>query len=387
VRFVPFAQLALCLLAGATLGLALEHVRGNGLAALGLVLLGLLYGDARSQVLRHWIDWNYTGLEAKELWPAFRRLGDALAGGVADPRVAVEYSAEHERAGSIRMYETLPFFTGRSTLEGVYNQASLTTHAVYYLASELGATSPNPFREIDYARFDPEAALDHLRLFNVSEVVALSPQLTSALQGREDVTLVDQIPPYSLFQRRAEAPRRARARRAGIPRRWRQGLAGSPDGRPKHLVFTDDPGVGGAPGAIRRKRRSKRRPRSAPAAPPPAGRSPGTRAAARRPDLPAAPALMLICPADIGRARETADRAGLTLSGARGGGRGRLRHGLEATRPCGGSCPSRPRCRLGRDGRGGSTFRPSGRRGGDSALCRPGPGPPPGPRPLGGARA
>ena len=37
---------------------------------------------------------------------------DALAGAVGDPRVAVEYSAEHERAGSIRMYETLPFFSG-----------------------------------------------------------------------------------------------------------------------------------------------------------------------------------------------------------------------------------------------------------------------------------
>lgn len=251
VRFVPFAQLAFCLLGGATLGLALEHVRGNGMAALGLVLLGLLYGDARSQVLRHWIDWNYTGLEAKELWPAFRRLSDALEGGVADPRVAVEYSAEHERAGSIRMYETLPFFTGRSTLEGVYNQASLTTHAVYYVASELGATSPNPFREIEYAHFDPEAALGHLRFFNVSEVVALSPQLTSALQGRKDATLVEQIPPYSLFQleggsgRYVEPARRAPVRSPAAG--WREKALRWFTRRPlpeAPLVFTDDARVG-----------------------------------------------------------------------------------------------------------------------------------------------
>ena len=65
----------------------------------------------------------------------------------------------HEKAGSIRMYETLPFFSGRSTLEGVYNQASLQTHSVYYLASELGATSPNPFRSREYSRFDTDAAL------------------------------------------------------------------------------------------------------------------------------------------------------------------------------------------------------------------------------------
>ena len=107
-----------------------------------------------------WIDWNYTGLEAKELWPAFRAHDARRSrGGVGDPRVAVEYGAEHEKAGSIRMYETLPFFSGRSTLEGVYNQASLQTHPVYYLASELGATSPNPFRKREYSRFDTEGAL------------------------------------------------------------------------------------------------------------------------------------------------------------------------------------------------------------------------------------
>ena len=111
-------------------------------------------------MLRYWIDWNYTGLEAKELWPAFREHGGAPARQRwRDPRVAVEYGTEHEKAGSIRMYETLPFFSGRSTLEGVYNQASLQTHSVYYLTSELGAISPNPFSSREYSRFDTENAL------------------------------------------------------------------------------------------------------------------------------------------------------------------------------------------------------------------------------------
>ncbi|HEY5906397.1 MAG TPA: 6-pyruvoyl-tetrahydropterin synthase-related protein, partial [Vicinamibacteria bacterium] len=250
VRFVPFAQLALCLLGGATLGLVLERMQGRHVAALGLVLAGLLYGDARSQVLRNWIDWNYTGLEAKELWPSFRRLSDALEGGMGDPRVAVEYNALHERAGSIRMYETLPFFSGRSTLEGVYNQASLTTHAVYYLASELGATSPNPFREIDYSRFDTDAALDHLRLLNVSQVVALSPQLSDALGARRDASLVERIPPYALFDVEGGTGRYVepllaapvRSSRTG----WREKALRWYTRRPlpkAHLVFSDDPGL------------------------------------------------------------------------------------------------------------------------------------------------
>jgi hypothetical protein len=248
VRFVPFAQFTACVAGGATLGLLLQPLAAHDLAALALVLLAGVYADARSQVVRYWVDWNYTGLEAKELWPAFRETADRLRGTMADPRVAVEYSPEHEKAGSIRMYETIPLFSGRSTLEGVYNQASLQTHFVYYLASELGATSPNPFRSRDYSRFDTEAALAHLRLFNVSDVVALSPQLTTALSGRADVQERARNPPYALFRLApagagyveplAYAPVRS------SPRGWREKawrwFTRKPLS-PAFLVFTDDP--------------------------------------------------------------------------------------------------------------------------------------------------
>jgi hypothetical protein len=253
VRFVPFAQLALAVLGAASLGLAVQALAAAELAALGLVLLAALHGDHRSRVLRHWIEWNYTGLEAKELWPAFAELADRLHGGAGDARVAVEYSGVHEKAGSIRMYETLPLFSGRPTLEGVYNQASLQTHFVYYLASELGATSPNPFRSRNYSTFDIEAALAHLRLFGVSDVVALSPQLVAALRGRADVSPLASIPPYEVFRLRG-APARyvepmAYAPVRASPRGWRDTAWTWFTRRPlspAHLVFTDDARFGAA---------------------------------------------------------------------------------------------------------------------------------------------
>jgi 6-pyruvoyl-tetrahydropterin synthase related domain len=248
IRFMPFAQLALCLAGAVTLGLALQRLAAADLAALGLVLLGILHADAHSQVLRSWIDWNYTGLEAKELWPAFAEVMRRVQGTVADPRVAVEYSGEHERAGSIRMYETLPLFSGRSTLEGVYNQASLQTHPVYYLASELDAASPNPFRKREYSGFDTASALRHLRLFGVSQVIALSPRLVASLDARPEARRIAQVPPYVVFgledggggyvEPLAYAPVRSAWRGwRDKAYRWftRKPLS------PAHLVFTDDP--------------------------------------------------------------------------------------------------------------------------------------------------
>jgi hypothetical protein len=248
VRFAPFAQLALCLLGGAVLGLAVQGLRAPSLAALGLTALAIVYGDVQSRILRSWIDYNYTGLQAKELWPAWRELAARLSGGVGDPRATVEYGAVHEKAGSIRMYETLPFFSGRSTLEGVYNQASVQTHFVYYLTSELSQTSPNPFRGVEYSRFDTEAALAHLRLFHVSDVVAVSDLLAGALRGRPGVEPLFRVPPYSAFRLSglgpgyveplSHAPVRSR------PRGWRdkayRWFTRDPLSR-AHLVFTDDP--------------------------------------------------------------------------------------------------------------------------------------------------
>jgi hypothetical protein len=200
VRFVPLAQLSLALAGAAALGWAVGRLALADVAALGLVLVAVFWADSRSRVLRHWVDWNYTGLEAKELWPAWQELTARLRGGPSEPRVAVEYGPVHELAGSIRMYETLPHFSGRSTLEGVYNQAATTTHPVYYLASELFARSPNPFRSRRYSHFDPESALERLRLFNVSEIVAVSPELASALDARADVVREAQLPPYTLYR-------------------------------------------------------------------------------------------------------------------------------------------------------------------------------------------
>ncbi len=248
VRFVPFAQLALCLVGGAAIGLAVQRLRAREVAAVGLVVLAIAYGDSRSRVIRYWVDWNYTGLEGKELWPAFREMTDKIRGTVADSRVAVEYGTIHEKAGSIRMYETLPLFSGRSTLEGVYNQASVSTHPVYYLASELFASSPNPFKRRTYSRFDPEGALPRLRLFAVGEIVAVSDRLSSFLEGRKDVTLVDRIPPYRIFHPAGGGggyvePLRFEPVRSP-PKEWADKAYRWFSSKPlhaAHLVFTEDP--------------------------------------------------------------------------------------------------------------------------------------------------
>lgn len=250
IRFLPFAHAAVAILGAASIGLWLSRLRAPGPAVLALLLVAVVVLDNQSRQLRAWSRWNFSGLEAKELWPEFHELSQRLRGTVSDPRVAVEYSRTHERAGSIRMYETLPFFSGRSTIEGVYNQASLSTHPVYYLASELGQTSPNPFKSRYYSKFDTDAAVAHLRLFNARDVVAVSTQLAESLAARRDAALVAKIPPYSIFRLDGSwgyvTPMTHEPVRSA-PSGWREKayrwFSRKPLS-PVHLVFTDDPRFG-----------------------------------------------------------------------------------------------------------------------------------------------
>ncbi|HEX9189932.1 MAG TPA: 6-pyruvoyl-tetrahydropterin synthase-related protein, partial [Vicinamibacteria bacterium] len=248
VRFVPLAQLSLALAGAAGLGLALSRLARADLAAAGLLLLAVAHAEGSSRILRQWIDWNYSGLEAKELWPAWKALNERIRGGPGDPRVAFEYSPVHERAGSIRMHETVPFFSGRSGIEGVYNQASVTTHPVYYLLSELYPSPPNPFRSRTYSRFDLETGLSRLRLLNVGHLVAVTPVLVSALDAREEVVREASIAPYTLYRVVSPGPgyveplafAPVRAPREG----WRDASFHWFSRKPANravLVFTDDP--------------------------------------------------------------------------------------------------------------------------------------------------
>ena len=247
VRFVPLAQLSLALAGAAGLGLLLARIALADVAALGLVLLAAVHADSRSHVLRHWIDWNYSGLEAKELWPAWQELMGTLRGGPGEARVAFEYGPVHERAGSIRMHETVPLFSGRSGIEGVYNQSSTTTHPVYYLLSELFPSSPNPFRSRTYSRFDPESALARLRTLAVGRIVAVTGTLESALDARPDVVREARIPPYTVYRTAGPEPRYVdplayapvRSSAEGWPDQAFRWFTRKPPNRAV-LVFTDD---------------------------------------------------------------------------------------------------------------------------------------------------
>ncbi len=200
IRFLPFAQLFATVAGAVGLCLLAKRLRAVCFApplllcAVAAMVGTLSYSSAQRIVF------NYSGFEKKPLWPAFSRVCRDLAGTVADPRVVYEHSPLHRRAGGVRAFELLPLFAGRNTLEGVYLQSSLSSPFVFYIQSEISEIASCPFQQYNYSRVNLGRAMEHLRLFNVRDLVAVTESLKERLGGMPDVRLKTIHPPYAIYE-------------------------------------------------------------------------------------------------------------------------------------------------------------------------------------------
>ncbi|MDR3568320.1 MAG: 6-pyruvoyl-tetrahydropterin synthase-related protein [Syntrophobacteraceae bacterium] len=199
-RFLPFAQISLVLLGAVGWGHLLSRLPKPGICLTGFCAATVILSLASAPFVDKWIVWNYSGMESKPLWNTLRQVDDTLKGDENSPRVAWEHNDITNEAGTIRAFELLPFFSGRSTLAGLYMQSALNAPFVYYLGSELAETPSCPFEKYYYSRPDPQRAAARLRLFNVSQVAAVSENMADALSQSPDYEPGKTFPPYAIFR-------------------------------------------------------------------------------------------------------------------------------------------------------------------------------------------
>jgi hypothetical protein len=200
IRFWPFIQLGLCLAAAAGLGYVLSALPLVELwPAIGALAI-LPFVQAHITFIPSWIRWNYSGFEQKSTWPVFKALNTFLAGDFRDPRVVYEHSAQNESLGTVRAFESLPLFSGRSTLEGLYMQSSPTAPFVFFIQSEVSKEQSCPFPDYGCSRLDLDHGVKHLRMFNVSQFIVRSPEVRAAIAKRSDLVKQSTFGPYEVYR-------------------------------------------------------------------------------------------------------------------------------------------------------------------------------------------
>jgi len=202
IRFLPFIQLFVGLLAAVGVGRSIRYFRNpllEGLAPIVLLIAVAAAIDRTADRVPEWVHWNYSGFENRPGWEDFRSVNEAIRGDLNDPRVVFEHTPHHNAAGSIRAFESLPYFSGRSTLEGLYIQSSLVTPEIFYLQSTISSSASCPLPDFHCTAFNPSRAADHLRMFNVSEVIARTERVKAGLRNSPDFTWRLSRGPYDVF--------------------------------------------------------------------------------------------------------------------------------------------------------------------------------------------
>jgi len=200
IRFIPFIQIVLVLLVAIGIGNAIKGCKAVTLLPVAVILLTFTSISMQTRLVDHWIDYNFNGFENKLLWNEFNEVNKYLRGNIADPRVVYEHSPRHEGAGTVRAFELLPLFSGRSTLEGLYMQSSISSPFVYYIQSEVSQGGSHPLINYNYPRFDLKRAVKHLTLFNVSQFITITEETQNAAIEEPSFALEKEINPYNIFR-------------------------------------------------------------------------------------------------------------------------------------------------------------------------------------------
>ena len=165
---------------------------------LGGVTLQERQPGATGGLIRSWAEWNYSGLEAKPEWPAFRDLVMPLRG--TPGRLANDLSDENTRLGSSRIFESVPHLTGKPILEGGLVNSAAGALFAYYIQSETSQSCAGYPPMMMPASFNITNATRHLELFNVKHLMARWPVLQQALAASPDWRRVGSAGGWDLYE-------------------------------------------------------------------------------------------------------------------------------------------------------------------------------------------
>jgi hypothetical protein len=175
IRFIPILQIFTAVFGATSLLVFLREMKQKQTLPFIVLLAVVLWIALNVTFIKGWIAWNYSGVEAKKNWPLFQQINGYLRG-TGPGRVVYEHSPIHNAFGTERAFESLPYFAGRDTLEGLYMQSSPSSPFIFFIQSEVSKVCSGPFPQYKYSSLSTPSAIPRLKLFNVTQYIVRSPE-------------------------------------------------------------------------------------------------------------------------------------------------------------------------------------------------------------------
>lgn len=200
IRFLPFMQLVLAIIAGVELGYAFRRFKAKWLTPFIILIAVVVWTDLNEKNIGNWVKWNYAGIENKADWPLFSGINNYLKGNPSDPRVVYEHSTLYQTIGTQRAFESLPLFSGRSTLEGLYLQSSPSSPFIFFLQSEISKEISCPFPDYTCSSLNLDRGIKHLAMFNVRDFIVRSDTVKAEILKYPEFVLKKSFGPYEIYE-------------------------------------------------------------------------------------------------------------------------------------------------------------------------------------------
>ncbi|HLE07676.1 MAG TPA: 6-pyruvoyl-tetrahydropterin synthase-related protein [archaeon] len=205
IRYLPPAYFFLLMISAAAIGdiiSRLAKVRLNLFFTALLVAVIILYAAKASiGYTPGWVKWNYEGFEKKADWPTFEKINKMLNG--TDGRGYVDLADVNNRIGTPRAFESLPYFAGRNTLEGVYAQSTITSPFISYTQCEIShhcAGIPTIGGKEHTTVYNFTDGVKHLKILNVKYLVATFNGLQADLGNSSEWEKIGDFNEWKVFR-------------------------------------------------------------------------------------------------------------------------------------------------------------------------------------------
>ena len=147
-----------------------------------------------------WARHNYTGFESKADWKLYNDLMKYLDS-IPYGRVMFEFDKSIiQKFGTPRSFELIPYWTKQPGMEGLLVESSLTAPFHYINQAELSVKPRGTVAGWIVPSRNYEAAIKHLIYYNISYIMASSPEVIEDLDNDSRVEFLNKIEPYYFYE-------------------------------------------------------------------------------------------------------------------------------------------------------------------------------------------
>ena len=163
------------------------------------ILLMMWWVASHMQNFSYWSQWNYSGWQDKKYYSNAQTLYKRISPGFSKPRIIFEHNTLHNAAGTPRVFEMLPYFTSRATLEGLYAEANLLSPTSYYMQAKVSKAPSCPIRGYICPRNGIENLAPKLKLMGVGHIIILTDESKEKIRQASYLIEEEGFDPWTLY--------------------------------------------------------------------------------------------------------------------------------------------------------------------------------------------